>query len=128
MIKLDDWAKGDLWPFPYFRVFVWKWQNGKFQKVEADIANDFDELKFSSRHEANIEDKNDHTKDDIYSDMTVDSGGVCHFEPVDGDTDVIGDYIGRLVGIRTSGTRPWHSKQWFHYFVTEQSRFGRSDI
>jgi len=129
MIRLRDWAKGDLWPFPYFRLYDWVWSNGKFNKVEMTLSTDFvsDSLKFSSRHADNLEDRNDHTKDDVYRVMTLDSGGVCHFEPVSGDTDKVGRFIGRLVGTRTTGTRPWHSQYWFEYYVTEQTRIGRSD-
>ncbi|MDH3268729.1 MAG: hypothetical protein OEM46_07735 [Ignavibacteria bacterium] len=125
MITLEPIAKGDLWPFPYFRLWETIFSGGRFKKQEIDIATDFTEIKFSSRHSDNQDDLNDHTKDDIYADMTIDSGGLVHYEWTSGDTDVIGRYQGRLVGIRNTGARPWHSKFWFEYWVVEQSHYGR---
>jgi len=127
MIKLEDMTYGDRWPFPYFRLWEWKFSGGQFSKVEMSLASDFSVLKFSTRHEDNREDINDHSKDNIYSDMTSDGDGLCHYQWGANDTNKVGKFIGRLTGTRSDG-RLWHSKTWFYYYVTPKSRVGTESI
>lgn len=125
MIRLDDIAVGDRWPFPQFRLYERKLVGSKIVVAEIDLATDFTNIKFSSRHEDNRDDVDDHTKDDIYSDTVFDGGGLLHYEWGATDTDTVGHHIGRLVGTRID-SKVWHSKFWFHYYVVEKSRYGRT--
>lgn len=127
MIRLQDMTVGDRWPFPYFRLWEWVYSGGKFVKQEIDLSTDFSSLKFSARLDTNNADIDDHNEDDVDGTITVDSGGLCHFEWGASDTTVKGHYTGRLWGTRTDG-RIWHSKYWYEYWVTTKGRSGREDI
>lgn len=127
MIRLKSIAVGDRWPYPYFRLWEKKLVSGKFVKQEIDLSADFQAgtLRVSIRHEDNQDDIDDHTKDDIYAAVNIDSVGLCHYEWAVGDTDTLGVYIGRLTGVR-SGGEIWHSDIWFTYEVVSKSRYGRA--
>lgn len=123
MIKLDNIAKGDRWPYPYFRLWEETFVGGDFVRAEMDLTNDFSALKFSARLATNKEDLDDHTKDDINNTVAIDSGGVCHYEWRADETNVVGKYIGRLYGTRTDA-KEWHCKVWFYFYITHHNRPG----
>jgi hypothetical protein len=126
MIKLDDIAKGDRWPFHKFRLWEEVRVSGKFVRRQIDLSADFSDLKYFARHEDNMEDLDDHAKDDINGDLTLDGSGDCHYEwDVSPETDKTGKYVGRLYGTRTDG-RPWHAKVWFTFNITHPTRTGRT--
>lgn len=126
MKRLQDMAEGDLWPLKYFRIYENNLSGEDFTVIASNLAS-FTELKISIRHENNIQDINDHAKDDIYVDLTIDTANICHWIPVDGDTDKLGRYVGRIVGIK-GADEPFHSDFWFEYWVTAKSNFGRESI
>lgn len=126
MIKLDDIAKGDRWPYPHFRIWEETFVNDDFVRNEMDLANDFTDLFFMARLSTNKKDLDDHAEDDINGDLSLDGGGVCHYEwDVDPETNITGKYIGRLYGVRTDG-KPWHSKYWYYFYITHQNRPGET--
>jgi len=126
MRRLKDMGQGDLWPFKYFRVWENQLVGEEFSKIKSNLAA-FTELKISIRHENNKSDINDHTKDDIYVNLTIDVANICHWVPVAPNTDTVGRYVGRIVGKRAGG-EPFHSDEWFEYYVTAQTNFGREQI
>jgi hypothetical protein len=126
MKRLTDMAQGDLWPYKYFRIWENELLDEVFSTVKSDLAS-LAELKISIRHESNKSDINDHTKDDVYADLTIDTANICHWVPAEGDTDKLGRWVGRIVGKR-SGNEPFHSDEWFEYYVTAQGNFGRESI
>lgn len=126
MRRLKDMAQGDLWPFKYFRIWENQLDGEEFSVIKSDLSL-FTELKISIRHERNKSDINDHAKDDVYVDLDLDTTNICHWVPITGDTDTVGRYVGRIVGIRSSG-EPFHSDEWFEYYVTAKSNFGREQI
>lgn len=126
MIRLEDIAKGDRWPFHQFRLWENKLVSGVFVKREIDLATDFTSVKYTARHESNMEDLNDEAKNDISGDVVFDGGGLCHYEWGETpETDVVGKYIGRLWGTRVSGKK-WHSPVWYYFYITDQQRLGRT--
>lgn len=126
MIRLKDMAQGDLWPFKYFRIYENNLNGEVFTEIKS-VLSGFVELKISWRHELNKSNINDHSLDDVYADLTIDTANICHWEPGSGDTDLIGKYVGRIVGIRADG-EPFHSDVWFYFYITAKSNFGRDSL
>jgi hypothetical protein len=124
-LDLGTWYVGDRYPYPQFRLFkrTWDVATGKFIRSEVDIATEYTAIKFCSRHENNQFDLDDHTKDDIYLDLTTDSGGVAHYEWAADTPTKVGKYIVRLEIERTDGKKQ-HIRQEFTYHVEHKSSIG----
>jgi len=124
--RFRDMALGDTWPYKYFRVYEFDLVGSDFIKVEADLSA-FISVKISIRHEDNKSDINDHAKDDIYTNVILDSGNICHWEPGPTDISKLGEYKGRLTGVKATG-EIWHSPDWFVFNATPKSSHGREQI
>lgn len=103
-VRLEPISVGDRFPFYYFRF--WEQQlnaAGDIIEVAPDLDVDYTTKKICIREVDNRDDPNDHTKDVIYADLTVDVGNIAHYEWADLETDASGRYVLRFHLVRSGG-------------------------
>lgn len=118
---LGEYTIGDQFPFPYF-VFTEKQfdiTSRRFNILDLDPAN-YTAIKFSARSEKNKEDIDDHAKDDIYKNLTDDTGGVYHYEWEVDELDKVGRWTVRLELERTDGKK-FHAPVEFFFYVVHKT-------
>ena len=125
IVDLGTWRVGDRYPFPFFKLFKKTYDvvSGLFIEAEIDIASELTDVKFCARHESNMADIDDHTEDDIYSSISTDAGGVCHYEWGVSDLVKSGMYYILLEIERTDG-RKYHSAKTYSFHVEHKMNVG----
>jgi len=123
---LGTYAIGDRYPYPYF-VFTDKEYDSTHKRlvdVELDPTN-YTAIKFCARHESNNQDVDDHTKDDIYANLTSDGNGVYHYVFGSDEINKAGKWYVRIEFERSDGKKFHHEEVWF-FDVTNKmpGRFG----
>lgn len=116
-LRLEPVTVGDRYPFFYFRF----WEQtidaaGDMRETAANLSGDYTAIKFCVRVVDNRDDPNDHSKDVIYGDMTVDSGNLAHYEWAAQETDNSGSYVLRFHLTRT-GSIEYHPPVEFEFDI-----------
>ena len=123
---LRTWSMGDTSPYVYFHIFESDidFATSRVTEAEADLSA-YTAYKFCARHESsNMEDFNDHSKDDIYQTLILDGGGTtgwCHYAWQAGDHSKEGKWYARLELTNASGEVTHYPKDGFYtYFVSKK--------
>lgn len=114
---LGTFTKGDQGRYIYF-VFTEKKFNPTEKRFEISDLNpaDYTAIKFCARTEQNNQDMDDHSKDDIYENLTSDGGGVYHYEWGSTDLSKIGRWNVRIEFEKTGGKK-FHHPEVFYFHV-----------
>ena len=125
-IFIGIWKVGDRYPFPYFQLFENKFDvsSKRMVRTEMDLSGDYAAVKFCARHKGNLFDLEDHSNNDIYSDITTDTAGWGHYEWSDTDLIKPGVYQVVLEFARTDGKK-FHSQVVWEFIVEPKNTFGR---
>lgn len=119
-LRLEPITAGDRYPYYYFRF--WE-QNvdaaGDVRETAANLSGDYTSIKMCVRERSNRDDPNDHAKDTIYEEMTVDSGNLAHYEWDALETDDAGNYVMRFHLVRTGGLN-YHPPATFEFDIVNQ--------
>ena len=126
MIQLEGWKYAATSPMPYFRLFqnVIDVGTKRMVKTAADLTN-FELLKFCAWHESSNFDFNDLTLCDIYADMTVDSGELCHLVLLTAHLVKIGQWYAIIYGKDAGGKEmywPRSEEGCYTFFVNPKIR------
>jgi hypothetical protein len=121
---LGTYSYKDEFPYPYWVMEEKQFDvtTLRFNEVAVDPA-DYTAIKFCARHESNKGDFDDHTKDDIYANLTSDGGGVYHYEWAADQLDKVGKWEVRLEFERAGDSKKFHSKETW-YFIVERKMPG----
>ena len=119
---LGEYTIGDRYPFPYFILTERKFNPTTLQFEESQIDNaDYSSIKFCARSITNTSSADDHSKDNIYSALTHDTGGVYHYEWGANDLKV-GSYFVRIEMTRNDG-KVVHSSFYFYTVINKMQTF-----
>lgn len=127
--KLRDMFVGDTWPPHYFRIYeTYETTDGDILTRPANLTTDYDEIKYSARHESNTEDVNDHTKDDIYNDMdiVISGGNTCYYAWGANDLpeEKIGKWEVKVFLKRATTLEQFHLAETFEFVLRNKHRYG----
>jgi len=118
IIDMGVWTYGDRFRYPRF-TFLQRTYDATTDRLvtsEMNLTADYSHIKFCARHENNHKDENDHSKDDIYSDMIIDGGGKCHFEWGENDLKKLGGFLVKVEFERTDGKK-FHAQVMWRFNV-----------
>jgi len=115
-IDLGEYFFGDTGDVPWFVLWerVYDSVNDRLVKQPMALAADYNFVKFSARHQSNNGDFNDHTKDDIYSDLTIVASNKAFYAWGANDLSILGKWFGRLHFELISG-KQFHSRRSFEF-------------
>jgi hypothetical protein len=113
---LGEYSIGDRFPFPYF-VFTEKTFDVTHNRFDVEPLNpaDYTAIKICIRHQDNNGDFDDHSKDDIYANLTSDGGGVYHYVWQADDIDKAGRWTVRIEFEKTDTTKFHAPFEWFFH-------------
>lgn len=122
---LGTFTIGDMFPFPYFILYEAIFNIGLKRIVDQDLVpSDYTAIKFCARHEDNNKDVDDHSKDEIYSNLTNVSGNVYKYIWLTGNIAKVGRYYVRLELERASDAKKFHAPGVW-YFIAERKMPGK---
>jgi hypothetical protein len=119
--NLGTWTTEDNYRYPMFELWERKFNltTGRIEETPMNLLGDYDFVYFCARRSDNVEDADDHTKDNIYRALNIDSGPFCHYAWQDTDLITPGKYIVKLYFIRKDGKK-FHSQALWEFEVVRK--------